>query len=94
MGEAEWGIPSQGGAPRRRDGTGREVEGAARLNQKRAARRRQTDAARSALQQHRAELALEIANLFGEGRLGDAEAAGCPAKAALFSDSDEVPQVA
>ncbi len=50
-------------------------------------------AAGAALQQNGAELVLEVANLFGEGRLSDPEAGGRPTEAALLSDSDEVPQV-
>ena len=65
-----------------------------RLHQKRATGRGQPHAARSPLEQLDAELDLEVANLFGEGRLGDAEAGGRPNEAAFLSYSDEVPQVA
>jgi hypothetical protein len=64
-----------------------------RFNEKRAASRGQPHPARAALEQHGVELAFEIANLFGEGRLSDAEAGGRSAEAALLRDSDEVPQV-
>ena len=73
---------------------GRDIEGAARFHQKRAARRGQMHAARSTLEQDRPELALEIANLLGDGWLRDAEPGPSPAEAALLSDSNEVPQVA
>ncbi|OLC08402.1 MAG: hypothetical protein AUH41_08380 [Gemmatimonadetes bacterium 13_1_40CM_66_11] len=93
MREAEWGVPSHGGAASRRDGARCDVEGVPSLDQKCAAGRSQTYAARAPLQQNSAELVLEVANLFGEGRLSDPKAGGRPTEAALLSDSDEVPQV-
>ena len=93
MREAEWGVPSHGGAPSRGDGAGGDIEGMSRLDQKRTTRGGQPHATRPPLEQLGAELDLEVANLFGEGRLSDPKAGGRPTEAALLSDSDEVPQV-
>ncbi|MDR3405857.1 MAG: hypothetical protein P4L99_25450 [Chthoniobacter sp.] len=45
------------------------------------------------IQQAHADIALEIAHLPGERRLGEAESSGALGKTQFFSDGDEIPQV-
>ena len=66
----------------------------ARFGEKRAPRRGELHAASDALEQRRADLALEVADLTGERRLRDVEPRGSAAEVELFGDGNEVPEVA
>jgi hypothetical protein len=57
------------------------------------ARRGQRDVAGGADQQFRAQLALELANLLRQGRLGDEQALGCASEMQFFGNRPEVPQM-
>ena len=69
-------------------------EEAEHFGQKRASCGSELHAASNALEQRRADLALEIADLTGERRLRDVEPRGSPSEVKLFGDGDQVPEVA
>jgi len=75
-------------------GTCRLREREARFGEKGAPRRGERHTARDALEQRRADLALEVADLTGKRRLCDMEPRRRSAEVELFGDGDEVPEMA
>ena len=74
-------------------GTRRLGECEASFGEKRASRGSELYSASDALEQRRADLALEVADLTGERRLRDVEPRGRSAEVELVGDGDEVPEV-
>ncbi len=70
------------------------AEGAAGALEEDEACAGELDGARGADEESVAEDLLELANLLGEGRLGEVQALGCAAEVQLLGDGDEVAQVA
>ena len=67
---------------------------AAAVFQEHPARRGQRDVVPVALQQRRADLLLQLADLHAQGGLGDVEAFRCPAEVQFLGRGDEVTEVA
>src|SRR6476646_10586866 len=70
------------------------LQDASRVAQEQLPRLTQSDAPRQSVEQEEPHLPLQILDLPGEGRLSDMETLGCSSKVLLFSDADEVAQVA
>src|SRR5678810_4216 len=65
-----------------------------RFGEKRPPRRGELHTAGDALEQRRADLALEVADLPRERWLRDVESGGSSTEVKLFGDGDEIPEVA
>ncbi len=64
-----------------------------RFLDQRAAGRREPHAALVAIEQHHTELCLELLDMLGQRRLGDAQALGSAAKVQFLGQGQEHPQV-